>query len=78
MSTMLLDIYSIHKKQVSCNGFVIIGHPKNFSNVSIRNVEEFILEMFPGIFTNYRMLKKFDSDLSVQFVIPIQLCGLRK
>ena len=45
MSTMLLDIYSIHKKQVSCNGFVIIGHPKNFSNVSIRNVEEFILKV---------------------------------
>lgn len=45
MSHMLLDIYSIHKKQTSCNGFVIIGHPKNFSNVSIRNVEEFILKV---------------------------------
>lgn len=45
MSNMLLDIYSIHKKQTSCNGFVIIGHPKNFSNASIDNVEKFILKV---------------------------------
>jgi len=59
MSALLLNIYLKYKKKMRCTDFVIIGHPKSFSDLSISNVEQFILKVKADCtFLTASMLKK--------------------
>lgn len=57
MSALLLNIYLKYKKKMRCTDFVIIGHPKSFSDLSISNVEQFILKVKLIVLLTASMLK---------------------
>ena len=42
---MSIELNRIYQNYIGSTDFILIGHPKNFSNISIENVECFMQEV---------------------------------